>query len=93
MENSEEKILGGVIDNKLNFKSHINELCERASYINAALSRLSDYLNNSENGLLLSINFLLKNIEYTIKGVLSGLRQFLASESPLKMMKNAFNSP
>ena len=61
----------------------------RASYINAALSRLSDYLNNSENGLLLSINFLLKNIEYTIKGVLSGMRQFLATESPLKMMKNA----
>ena len=28
MENSEEKILGGVIDNKLNFKSHINELCK-----------------------------------------------------------------
>ena len=25
-----------------------------------------------------------------IKGALSGLRQFLASESPLKMMKNAF---
>ena len=26
----------------------------------------------------------------TIKGALSGLRQFLATESPLKMMKNAF---
>ena len=25
-----------------------------------------------------------------LKGVLSGLRQFLANESPLKMMKNAF---
>ena len=25
-----------------------------------------------------------------IKGALSGLRQFLATESPLKMMKNAF---
>ena len=25
-----------------------------------------------------------------IKGALSGLRQFLAAESPLKMMKNAF---
>ena len=25
-----------------------------------------------------------------INGVLSGLRQFLANESPLKMMKNAF---
>ena len=27
-----------------------------------------------------------------IKGALSGLRQFLATESPLKMMKNAFYS-
>ena len=26
---------------------------------------------------------------HTIKGTLSGLRQFLATESPLKMMKNA----
>ena len=26
----------------------------------------------------------------TVKGALLGLRQFLATESPLKMMKNAF---
>ena len=26
----------------------------------------------------------------TVKGTLLGLRQFLATESPLKMMKNAF---
>ena len=31
-------------------------------------------------------NFLLKQI----KGTLSGLTQFLATESPLKIMKNAF---
>ena len=29
----------------------------------------------------------------SIKGVLSDLRQFLAIESPLKMMKNVFISP
>ena len=28
--------------------------------------------------------------EIDIKGALSGLRQFLATESPLKMMRNAF---
>ena len=28
---------------------------------------------------------------FLIKGTLSGLRQFLATESPLKMIKNAFN--
>ena len=27
---------------------------------------------------------------HLLKGALSGLRQFLATESPLKMMKNAF---
>ena len=31
---------------------------------------------------------LLKN--FYIRGALSGLRQFLATESPLKMIKNAF---
>ena len=32
-------------------------------------------------------------IDLTIKGALSGLGQFLATESPLKMMKNTFISP
>ena len=42
MENSKErKILGVLIDNKLNFKSHISELCKKASQKIAALSRLS----------------------------------------------------
>ena len=31
-----------------------------------------------------------KNTIQFIKGALSGLRQFLATESPLKMMKNVF---
>ena len=29
-------------------------------------------------------------VELALKGALSGLRQFLATESPLKLMKNAF---
>ena len=29
-------------------------------------------------------------LERILKGALSGLRQFLATESPLKMMKNTF---
>ena len=49
MENSkEQKILGVIIDNKLNFKSHISELCRQTSQKVAALSRLSSYLHNSE---------------------------------------------
>ena len=49
MENSEEqKFLGVIIDNKLNFKSHLGELCKKASHKIAALSRVSSYLHNSE---------------------------------------------
>ena len=49
MENSkEQKILGIILDNKLNFKSHISELCKKAVKKIAALSRLSSYLHNSE---------------------------------------------
>ena len=53
MENSkEQKILGVTIDNKLNSKSHISELCKKTSQKIAALSRLSSYLNNSEKKLI-----------------------------------------
>ena len=31
-----------------------------------------------------------ENFKERLKGALSGLRQFLATESPLKMMRNAF---
>ena len=53
MKNSkEEKILGVIIDNKLSFKSHIKELCKKASQKLAALSRLSGYLNSNEKQLV-----------------------------------------
>ena len=53
MKNSkEEKILGVIIDNKLSFKSHIKELCKKASQKLAALSRLSGYLNSNEKQLI-----------------------------------------
>ena len=56
MENSkEQKFLGVIIDNKLNFKSHISELCKKASQKIAsspALSRLSSYPHNSEKKLI-----------------------------------------
>ena len=49
MENSKEQIiLGVIIDNRLNFKSHTSELCEKISQKIAALSILSSYLNSSE---------------------------------------------
>ena len=53
MENSkEQKILGVITDNKLNFKSHISELCKKASQKVVALSRLSSYLHTSEKKLV-----------------------------------------
>ena len=48
----EQKAIGGIIDNKLNFKSHISELCKKVSQKVAALSRLSSYLHNSEKKLI-----------------------------------------
>ena len=53
LENSkEQKILGVIIDNKLNFKSHRSEFCKKAYQKIAALSRLSSYLRNSEKKLI-----------------------------------------
>ena len=45
---SEEKILGITVDNKLKFKSHLKNLFKKASQKIWALSRLSNYLNDSE---------------------------------------------
>ena len=53
MENSkEQKIIGVVIDNKLNFKSHVSELCKTASQKVTVLSTLSSYQQNSEKKLI-----------------------------------------
>ena len=56
IENSkEQKIIGGIIDNNLNFKSQINELCKKASQKIEALSRLPIYLYNSEKKLIFNV--------------------------------------
>ena len=53
LENSKEvTILGITIDNKLNFQSHIKNLCKKASQKLWALSRLSNYLNYTEKSLI-----------------------------------------
>ena len=55
MKNSkEQKILGVTIDNKLTFKSHIKNLCKKASQKIGALSRLSNHLNDSQKRLILN---------------------------------------
>ena len=53
MENSnEQNILGLIIDNKLNLKSHIDQLCKNVSQKFGALCRLSSYLNSSQKKLI-----------------------------------------
>ena len=60
MKNSkEEKILGVIIDNKLRFKSHVKNLCKKASQKIWALSRLINYLNDSKKKMI--FNALIKS--------------------------------
>ena len=53
MKNSkEEKILGVIIDNKLRFKSHVKNLCKKASQKIWALSSLINCLNESKKKMI-----------------------------------------
>ena len=49
----EEKILGVIFDSKLRFKSHVKNLCKKASQKIWALSRLINYFNDSEKKIIL----------------------------------------
>ena len=49
---SQEKNLGITIGNKLKFKSHVKDLCKKASQKIWALSRLTNYLNDSGRKLI-----------------------------------------
>ena len=50
----DQKMLGVTLDNKLNFKNHIKNLCKKASKKIGALSRLSNNLNDSQKRLVLN---------------------------------------
>ena len=53
MKNSkEEKVLGVIIDNKLRFKSHVKNLCKKASQKIWALTRLINYLSDSKKKII-----------------------------------------
>ena len=45
---SEKKILAITIDNKLKFKSHVKNLCKKASQKIWTVSTLTNYSNDSE---------------------------------------------
>ena len=53
-ERSEGKLLGVVLDKKLNFRSHISNLCKRLSQKLHALARLSTFMNPGKLPLLMN---------------------------------------
>ena len=48
-----EKLLGVIIDNKLNFEKHINNLCDKASQKLNALARVSSYMDLPKRKLIM----------------------------------------
>ena len=48
-----EKVLGIIVDNKLQFKSYVKKICNKASQEIWALSRLANYLSDSEKNYFL----------------------------------------
>ena len=42
------KLLGVMIDNKLNFKHHVSKICKKASQKIHALARISNYMNQDK---------------------------------------------
>ena len=53
-ESSEEKLLGVTIDKNLNFKSHVSNLCKKASQKLHALARVSAFVNPDKLRLLMN---------------------------------------
>ena len=51
---NEEKLLGILLDSKLNFDSHITSLCKKAGQKLSALARISHYLIQDQKLLLLN---------------------------------------
>ena len=52
-----ENLLGVKIDNKLNFESHLNNLCKKASSQIHALARISPYLTENKRKILMGSFF------------------------------------
>ena len=53
-ESSEEKLLGVILDEKLNFRSHISNSCKRASQKLHTLARISTFMNPEKLSLLMN---------------------------------------
>ena len=75
-----------VIKRKLKFENHKN--CLESCHLEKN-KIVIDRIKESNEGLIKNNKSILKT-QPRFNGALSGLRQFLTNESPLKMMKNAF---
>ena len=51
---NEEKLPGNLVDNKVNFESHVGSLWRKASQKINALARLKNYLTSDQRRLLLN---------------------------------------
>ena len=59
----EQKLLGVVIDNRLNFESHISKLCKKADNKLSALARVSGYMNSNKLRILMRA-FVISQFQY-----------------------------
>ena len=54
LNSTEEKILGGYFDNKLNFNNHVNSFCKKASQKLHALARLSNLMSVRQRKIIMN---------------------------------------
>ena len=62
-ESDEEKLLGVTLDNKLNFKTHVKNLCKTASQKLHALARVSRYMETPQLELTMT-SFKMSHFSY-----------------------------
>ena len=62
-ESKEEKLLGVVIDQKLNFKQHLNTVCRKASQKLHALARASTYMPKEKTRMVMRA-FIMSQFSY-----------------------------
>ena len=52
-----EKLLGIILDSKLNFNSHIHDICQKAGQKLNAISRITPYIDFAKMRLLVNVFF------------------------------------
>ena len=62
-ESDEEKLLGVTLDKTLNFKTHVNNLCKKASQKLHALARVSRYMDKPQLELTMT-SFVMSHFSY-----------------------------